>query len=206
MKRVMTLAISAAVLALLLPATASAGSPRAVDPASLTPALNPNFTWSCFDTGAGPICQGTFDVSYENEQIDMVCNGSPVYVTGSASERMTRWHTPDGRATKTIVNLSYPEDRLTLSPTGDGPSVIVRGHWNRHYRYPIPGDRSARVLTEVGAVYVATAPGQGLIFHDVGLIRFTPGGDFEDIAIVHGPHDLYSDFEAVESAVCNQLG
>jgi hypothetical protein len=58
----------------------------------------------------------------------------------------------------------------------------------------------------VGAVYVATAPGQGLIFHDVGLIRFTPGGDFEDIAIVHGPHDLYSDFEAVESAVCNQLG
>lgn len=55
-------------------------------------------------------------------------------------------------------------------------------------------------------MYVATAPGQGLIFHDVGLIRFTPGGDFEGIAIVHGPHDLYSDFEAVESAVCNQLG
>lgn len=100
MKRVMILAISAAVLALLLPATASARSPRAVDPASLTPALNPNFTWSCFDTGAGPICQGTFDVSYENEQIDMVCNGSPVYVTGSGSERMTRWHTPDGRGHK----------------------------------------------------------------------------------------------------------
>jgi hypothetical protein len=59
------------------------------------------------------------------------------------------------RATKTITNLGYPEDRLSLSPTGDGPSLVVRGHWNRHYTYTVPGDRSSRVLTEVGAVYVA---------------------------------------------------
>jgi len=206
MQRLMTLAVLAAMLVLLLPGTALAASPRVVDPGSLTPALNPDFTWSCFDTGRGPICQGTFEVTYENEQIDMVCDGRPVYVTGSGSERMTRWHTPDGRATKTIVNLSYPADRLTLSPTGDGPSVIVRGHWNRHYNYPIPGDASARVLTEVGAVYVATAPGQGLVFHDAGLIRFTAGGAFEDIDVIHGPHDLYADFEAVQYAICSLLG
>jgi hypothetical protein len=205
MQRLMTIAVLAAMLVLVLPGAALAASRRVVDPGSMTPALNPDFTWVCFDTGGGPICQGTFDVTYENEQIDMVCDGHPVYVTGSGSEWMTRWHTPDGRATKTIVNLSY-SDRLTLSPTGDGPGVIVRGHWNRHYTYPIPGDASARALTEVGAVYVATAPGQGLVFHDAGLLRFFPGADFEDADVVHGPHDLFMDFEAVQDAICSQLG
>jgi hypothetical protein len=205
MQRLIKLGVSATAMVMLLAATAAAKSPHAVDPATVTPPLNPDFTWSCFDTGSGPACQGTWKHSYANEPIDMTCDGSPVYVSGTGSEHMTRWHLPDGRATKTIVNLSYPEDRLSLSPTGAGPSVIVRGHWNRHYTYPIPGDRSARVLTEVGAVYVATAPGEGLVFHDVGLVRFQPGADFEGIDVMRGPHDLYEDFAAVEQAVCDQL-
>lgn len=205
MQRLIKLGVSATAMVMLLAATAAAKSPHAVDPATVTPPLNPDFTWSCFATGSGPTCQGTWEHSYANEPIDMTCDGSPVYVSGTGSEHMTRWHLPDGRATKTIVNLSYPEDRLSLSPTGAGPSVIVRGHWNRHYTYPIPGDRSARVLTEVGAVYVATAPGEGLVFHDVGLVRFQPGADFEGIDVMRGPHDLYEDFAAVEQAVCGQL-
>jgi hypothetical protein len=198
------LTITTIVLGALLAATAAAGSPHAVDPSSVTPPLNPSLTWSCSDTGAGPICKGTLEVSYQNEPIDMSCDGNPVYVTGSSSDHTTRWHLPDGRATKTISNESS-NDRFSLSPTGDGPSLVVRGHWNRHYTYPIPGDRASRVLTEVGAVYVATAPGEGVVFHDVGLIRFAPGSDFEEIDVMHGPHDLYSDFEAVERAVCDQL-
>lgn len=205
MRRLNAVGISLTAIVLLLAATAAAKSPHAVDPATVTPPLNPDFTWSCFATGSGPTCQGTWEHSYANEPIDMTCDGSPVYVSGTGSEHMTRWHLPDGRATKTIVNLSYPEDRLSLSPTGAGPSVIVRGHWNRHYTYPIPGDRSARVLTEVGAVYVATAPREGLVFHDVGLVRFQPGADFEGIDVMRGPHDLYEDFAAVEQAVCDQL-
>lgn len=204
MHRLITLSISTTVLVALLAATAAAGSPHAVDPATVTPPLNPSLTWSCFDTGTGPICQGTLETSYQNEPIDMTCDGNPVYVTGTASDHATRWHLPDGRATKTISNESS-DDRFSLSPTGDGPSLSVRGHWNRHYIYPVPGDRSSRVLTELGAVYVATAPGDGVVFHDVGLIRFAPGSDFEEIDVMHGPHDLYSDFEAVEQAVCDQL-
>jgi hypothetical protein len=205
MRRLNAASISATAIVLLLAATAAAKSPHAVDPATVTPPLNPDFTWSCFDTGSGPTCQGTWEHSYANEPIDMTCDGSPVYVTGTGSERVTRSHLSDGRATKTITNLSYPEDRLGLSPTGDGQSVIVRGHWNRHYTYPVPGDRSTRVLTEVGAVYVATAPGEGLVFHDVGLVRFQPGADFEGIDVTRGPHDLYAHFAAVKRAVCDQL-
>ena len=60
-------------------------------------------------------------------------------------------------------------------------------------------------LTEVGAVYLTNAPGEGLVFHDVGLIRFAPGSDFEGIDVMHGPHDIYSDFASVEQAVCDAL-
>src|SRR5215211_4604394 len=132
MQRLVTMSISTTVLVALLAATAAAGSPHAVDPTTVTPPLNPSLTWSCFDTATGPICQGTLEASYQNEPIDMTCDGSPVYVTGSGSDRTTRWHLPDGRATKTISNDSF-EDRLSLSSTGDGPTVSVRGHWNQHY-------------------------------------------------------------------------
>ena len=41
------------------------------------------------------------------------------------------------------------------------------------------------------------APGQGVLFHDVGSISFS-GGD----VIVHGPHDI---FEQGDAAFCNAL-
>jgi hypothetical protein len=56
---------------------------------------------------------------------------------------MTRWRLPDGRATKTVVNLR-DRDTLSLSPSGDGPVVHLRASWNRHYD-SVPGDRSTRV-------------------------------------------------------------
>jgi hypothetical protein len=205
MRRMRTIGLLATAAVMAATATAAAKSPHELDPLSMTPPLNPNFTWTCFETGGGATCQGTWEQSYANEPIDMECDGRPVYVTGTGSERMTRWHDAQLRATKTIVNLSYPADRLTLSPTGDGPSLLVRGHWERHYRYGIPGDLASRVLTELGAVYIATAPGRGVVVQDVGLVRFLPGQDFEGIAEMHGQHDLYSDFDAVEQAVCDVL-
>lgn len=158
-----------------------------------------------FETGAGKTCRGTFDSSYADVPIDMECDGRPVYVTGTGRERATRWHDDQYRATRTLSRHDFPGDRLSLSPAGDGPSLVVEGHWTRHYTYDIPGDRSTRVLTETGAVYLATMPGEGVVFHDVGLIRFLPDQDFEGIADTHGPHDLYSDLDAVEQTVCDAL-
>jgi hypothetical protein len=195
----------AALLVATLAAPAFARSPRVVDPDSVTPPLNPNFApWTCFDTGNGPICQGILDDEYAGEEIDMSCDGDPVYVSGRQRERMTRWHLPDGRATKTFVNIHFDEV-LSLSPTNDGPTVRVKSRWNRHYDYLVPGDRDARVLTETGLEYLATAPGHGVVFKDVGLLRWTPGNEFDEIDVVRGPHDLLTDFEAVEAAVCAAL-
>ncbi|HET8948909.1 MAG TPA: hypothetical protein VFN44_00315 [Solirubrobacteraceae bacterium] len=205
MRRLGTTGLLATAAVMAATATAAANSPNELDPQLMTPPPGPGFTWTCFETGAGATCQGTSESSYANEPIDMECDGHPVYVTGTGRERATRWHDAEYRATKTFSQHDFPGDRFSLSPTGDGPSLVVKGHWTRHYTYGIPGDRSTRVLTENGAVYVATMPGQGVLFHDVGLIRFLPGQDFEGIAEMHGPHDLYSDFDAVERAVCDVL-
>jgi hypothetical protein len=143
-------AILALALALAPAPAAMAAPPRTVDRSTLTPPLNPDFTWTCFDTGAGPICQGTYDDAWQDEDIGWDCDGQPIYTSGSGVERMTRWHLPDGRATKTVVNLRYRET-LSLSTSGGGPVVHLRAAWNRHYDYLVPGDRSTRVLTEPGA-------------------------------------------------------
>lgn len=200
-------ALGALALLTATPLVASAKSPHQVDPLTMTPALNPDFTWSCFEAGTGITCQGTFVQSYGPEVVDFECDGHPVYVTGRGDEQMTRWHTSDGLATKTVVNLDYPGDRFTLNADGSGAVVTVRGHWNRHYVYPTPGDRSTRVLTEVGQPYMAFDDSGHKLFQSTGLVRWLPGADFEGIDVVHGPHFVENDPDgsAFVAAVCGAL-
>lgn len=202
-----TFIVALGVLALLLAAPpADAKSPRQVDPLTMTPALNPDFApWSCFETGGGITCQGEYDVTYENELMDFDCNGQPVYISGGGHEHMTRWHDAQGLALKTIVGLNYPDDRISLSSTGDGAYVSVRGHWNRHYVYPVPGDRDQRVFSEIGAIYLITVRGEGLVLHDSGQVTFVPGEEFESIDTEHGIHDVYDDPDAFVREVCAAL-
>jgi hypothetical protein len=206
MKKI-ALVVALGLLTVLVGATpAAAKSPHVVDPATVTPALNPDFApWSCFRTGKNITCQGSYHSSYENEEMDFTCDGQPVYISGSGREFMTRWHDAEGRATRTIVHLDYPADVFSLSPTGEGPSVTVRGHFNRHYVYPVPGDRDTRVLTEVGAIYLVNLEGQGIVVHDTGLVTFQPGQDFEEIAVQHGVHDVYDDFDGFVQTLCDAL-
>jgi hypothetical protein len=53
------------------------------------------------------------------------------------------------------------------------------------------------VERNVGNVFTQTAPGQGVLFHDVGVISF----DGDEVT-VHGPHDLWDQGDAV---FCNAL-
>lgn len=199
--------IGLALVAALVPlAPAGAKSPRVVDPATVTPALNPDFApWACFETGKGSTCQGEFRPAYENEPIGLQCEGQDVYISGGGREFMTRWHDAEGRATKTVVHLDYPGDVFSLSPTGEGPSVTIRGHWNRHYDYLVPGDRSSRVMTEVGAIYLVNQPGQGMVLQDTGRVTFAPGEEFEAITSQAGVHQVYDDPWVVGTVICDAL-
>ena len=203
--RILTSIVAGLLLVALASGLAVAKSPHVVDPDSVTPPLNPAFTWDCFEAGAGITCQGTFVNGPYADQL-FSCGGQPVFIHGVGYERMTRWHDALGRATKTVVNLDYPEDRLTLAPDGSGPAVTGASHWNRHYTYVVPGDPSSRILTERGAIYLIKGTDGQVILRDVGQVEFAPGADFEDIVRSPGQHDLYGDgFAGFESAVCDEL-
>jgi hypothetical protein len=207
--RLAVLACLALVVLVAAPA-ATSNSPRQVDPLTMTPALNPDFApWSCWEAGTGITCQGEYNPTY-NENIGPLCGGTQdVWISGSGHERMTRWHTADGLATKTRVHLSYPADTFSLSETGDGPTFVISGQWNRHYEYPIPGDRASRVFTERGLIYLGRANGQQ-VFHDSGTVTFAPDEEFETITVLHGLHDFYGAYPdqdlAIDSAICAALG
>lgn len=191
----------------LLPSTAAgAASPHQVDPASMVPTLNPNFApWTCWEAGKGITCQGELDQSF-SETVGLQCDGHEVYATGREQARMTRWHTAGGLATKTSVHLDYPGDVFTLSSTGDGPTLTISGHWNRHYTYAVPGDTSSRTLTEVGAIWLGRADGGGpLVLHDTGRLTFEPGADFEVVASSGGVHEVFADPTSVDRAICDAL-
>ena len=179
-RRARRLALGVLAATALLPAAAAeAKPPHQVDPATLAPALNPDFApWSCWEAGSGITCQGTAESSFANEPTGLQCDGQEVYITGGGTDRMTRWHTADGLATKTVIHADYPGDVFSLSPTGDGPSLTIYGHFNRHYVYAVPGDLASRTLTEVGAIYLAHAVGGGrLVLQDTGRVTFEPGAD-----------------------------
>jgi len=206
MRRSIVILTTVALLGLFASATATAASPRVVDPAGMTPQLNPDYDpWVCTDTGNGPICVGHEAGSWTNEELPFACGARPLFTSGSFTSDGRRWHLPDGRATHTFFQNASRE-RWTLTGDGTGPSVLVQSHWNEHFVYPVPGDRDTRVRTITGADWQATAPGQGVVFHDVGVVRFAPGVD-TPIDLMRGPHDSnHGDLDIVIPAVCAALG
>jgi hypothetical protein len=189
-------------LALAAPLGAQAASPHQVDPAGMTPTLNPDFgPWICTDTGGGPVCRGENDEAWTAEDLGLTCSGMPIYTTGYHDSQAVRWHLPDGRAEHTFFKNQAVEV-WSLSPTGSGASVTVRGSWNQHYVYPIPGDRASRVMTITGADFQVTSKGTGLVFHDTGFVRFLPGSE-DSIDYAHGPTDSdHGNLDLVIGQVC----
>jgi hypothetical protein len=99
----------------------------------------------------------------------------------------------------------------TLDAEGNPVRDIVRiSGWERNWRSDRPSvsitaKRSFTVIytyatdteTNVGNVFTQTAPGQGVLFHDVGNITFSGA-----TVTIHGPHDVFVQGDA---AFCNAL-
>jgi hypothetical protein len=190
----------------LLPATAAQAKPsHQVDPAHMVPTLNPAFApWTCWEAGTGITCQGTAKSSYANQPLGLQCDGQEVYLTGRESSKMTRWHTADGRATKTVIHSNY-DDEFSLSPDGGDVGFLITVRLNRHYVYAVPGDVSSRTLTDVGAILLGRTPGGGpLVVQDTGTVTFAPGADGEVVVSSGGVHEA-TDLAAVDAAICDAL-
>jgi hypothetical protein len=207
LRRARRLALGVLAVTALLPAAVAEAKPpqHQVDPMQMVPTLNPSFApWTCWKAGSGITCQGEVDSTYVNQPLGLFCDGQEVYLTGRESSKMTRWHTADGRATKTVIHSNY-DDEFSLSPDGGEVGFLISVRLNQHYVYAVPGDVSSRTLTQVGAILLGRAPGGGpLLVQDTGTVTFAPGADGEVVVSSGGVHEA-TDPAAVDAAICDAL-
>jgi hypothetical protein len=95
----------------------------------------------------------------------------------------------DGNPVRDVVHVSgwernWRSDRPSVSITAKRDFTVI-------YTYATDTEKTA------GNVFTQTAPGQGVLFHDVGNITFTGGA-----MTIHGPHDV---FVEGDGAFCNAL-
>ena len=89
-----------------------------------------------------------------------------------------------GNPVKDIVHFKRAETNWR----SDDPSASMTGTGSFTLIYDYATDTEANV----GQVFKQTYPGLGVLFHDVGKTVFSPGG-----VVIHGPHDLFEQGDAV---------
>jgi hypothetical protein len=144
----------------------------ALAPAGNAVAVPPDHTTDSFDYGGTSSC-GSFD---------------DVFV-GDLDVRVVTTYDRAGNPVRDIVHLSGWETNYR----SDMPSVSLTGHRS----FTAIFDYASGAERDLGNVFTQTAPGQGVLFHDVGFIKF----DGQDVTI-HGPHDI---FEQGDAAFCDAL-
>lgn len=189
--------------ATLLASTAGgaiAGRPDFVDPATITPELNPTFSWECWRTASGTVCEGERTSTYEAAEA-IPCSDGWVYATGVAYESLRRVGDADGLALYTIGTV-HIQDQLSRSPNFDGVVGTVRAAWSDYYEYVIAGDLDSRITTRRGLDLVLTVAGEGMVVLDAGIKAW----NIEDeILFFRGTHDLVEDLDGASERACMAL-
>jgi len=185
---------------LLTPASTLAGFPEKVDPALMQPGLNPAFApWDCWRTGGGITCEGHLSGAWTDSDWGLVCDGRPVYSTGTEDRVLVRHGDENGVG---LWSRSHVEIRETLSlqSDGSGPTLTAVGLWAERFDYLTPGDVSTRIERDTGLDTRVTGAGVGQVLHHVGVVIV----DIEDnVLFEQGQHPLLDDFDAEFAKVCD---
>jgi hypothetical protein len=96
----------------------------------------------------------------------------------------------EGNPVKDVVHISGWERNWR----SDDPSVSITAKRNFNVTYVYATDTEK----DAGNIFTQTAPGQGVLFHDVGNVQLQGG----EVVVVHGPHDI---FDQGDAAFCNAL-
>ena len=191
MKRILRRLVTGVAAASLLLWTAGVASAGSVDPSTLTPAPPPDA--SCHTAGNQVICDTVLNFYPENEPaFDAPCG--TLYLTGTDLRNGFRYYT-DGLMTRRHVTGQL-NGTLSLSPTGDGPTVKMTGHLNWWGYWPVPGSDGDGIQTNHGVDIKISGPGLGSGFMFAG--NFLPDGS------AHGHLTAFSD--DAFARVCAALG
>ena len=200
-----TAALLALVLTLGWTGSAAAGRVNSVDPAYMTPTLNPTFDWECWGAGDQIVCEGTATESWSGVEIGSCDDGGTLYSTGFDSRRIRRVSDAEGRALTSQLFVQA-RDTVSRSPTMDGTVGRGMGQFYVSFEWGTPGDQSTRTSVLHGADVSITVPGQGLLLHQVGVISY----DIDDnLLFARGVHPIVDDadaaFEQLFTQACDAL-
>ena len=125
----------------------------------------------------------------ESGTFEIPCGTVTLVETYSQTAVVTTWLDANGDATRGHARVRFdgtitaPGSTLRLSDVGRFTSFIDFG----------PDGATER---QVGLVYKFSAPGLGVVAHDVGSLTFFPDGSVE----VKGPHDVWDN--GLETLIC----
>ena len=180
MKRTLSRLVTGVAAASLFLWTAGVAAAGSVDPSTLTPA--PPSDARCHEAGNQVICDTVLNFYPENEPaFDAPCG--TLYFTGTDLRDGTRYYT-DGLMTRRHVTAQL-DGTLSLSATGDGPTVRMTGHLNWWGYWPVPGSDGDGIQTNHGVDIKISGPGLGSGFMFAG--NFPPDGP------AHGHLTAFSD-------------
>jgi hypothetical protein len=186
-----------------------AASPSAdhdVDVSLLVPLLSPTFTnWTCVATGTGPICRGERLVDSGWRASDFPCT-QLVYEHSTDYRTQTRYYDENYLNYFRRFHMDAP-DYLSLSPTGEGTTVVIDAHLNFIETFGVPGDDQTLTVKTEGLLFQLKDTHGGVILQWSGSILEPFGGDLEIIGgNVNSVKSFVSDPDAFLAAVCHALG
>ena len=206
MRRIIV-ALMMALIVTALTGGAVLAAPKIVNPNTLTPTPPPDTHPVCKQTGHYVICHTWTDERIDEPEFKLSCGTGvrTVYLTSLAHRKGIRWYS-DGLLVRRFVT-EHEEGSLSLSPTGEEPTVRVFDHNTWVDNYTTPGDEDSAITTFHGNGFRIVLPGGGDLLHIAGFDQ-EPDGPFHGIARdlnVDEDTGFVSDPE-VNAALCAALG
>ncbi len=132
----------------------------------------------------------------ENPDPSFSCDGNPILVTFTQTLSARRSHDSAGRETRNHTIGTFDE-RWRI----DGSDTVLtsRGRWTETVDFAVPGDITSRTITDTGNTLTVSAPGEGIIFQDIGRVKVNWDGS--ELLAVSGHQDIW-DFEGSIAAAC----
>ena len=125
----------------------------------------------------------------ETDSFEIACETVTLVEEFSQSVVSTTWFDAGGEPTRGHAHV-----RFDGTITGPGSTIALSdvGRFTGFVDHGPNGD----IERQVGMVYKISAPGHGIIAHDVGVITFFPDGSVD----IKGPHDVWDN--GLEALVC----
>ncbi len=181
------------------------GDDGKVDRSKLIPSLDvpsPLPYAGCAQTKDGPLCWGSQDVEYSNEEFDVCPDGRSIYTSEKRTEFFARQYDKNNKAWYRATISDNSKFDITLNASGAKPKLNNLSHFYVERVHPTHGDFSTFYRTWSGSYdYTLSKKGKP-VWIDVGVLQENEEGD---ILFQSGRWDSWNDYDGALDRICKAL-